>query len=452
MEDKIEEITEVGGEPNVIDYIKVNGTIQQVEQDAEGKSTKTVNITVPTKFTDISDDSGFDTRITAAQNAANAAQGTANEAKSKAEQAQSEVDALEGEVGGIQTTVAGHTTTIGDHGTRIGALEQADITHATEYNTLNSIVSGHTEAIAKKADQTAVDNAIAKIGVNETAIKTLNETTIPGINGEIAKKANSADVYTKSEVNAITGTVAEGKTIVQMIEEAQSTATYDDSEVRGLIAGNTSAIKAIYTAADGETPASGVLVSEIARVEGLISAEKSRAESIEANHEGRIAEMETFWAAADDPEGTIDKLAEIVNYINSDKDGALDMAADIQANTEAINAIYAPASGEGDDAVPASGVLVDEIARVEGKADANALAIAAINNETTGILAVSKKYTDDAIAGLPAATIEALGLVKYDGDTIKMNESKQLYAAKVSTDVLVQGTETLILNGGSAIA
>ena len=33
-----------------------------------------------------------------------------------------------------------------------------------------------------------------------------------------------------------------------------------------------------------------------------------------------------------------------------------------------------------------------------------------------------------------------------------MNDSKQLYVAKVSTDVLAQGTETLILNGGSAIA
>ena len=450
LEDKIEEITEVGGEPNVIDYIKVNGTIQQVEKDAEGKSTKTVNITVPTKFTDITDDSGFDTRITAAQNAANAAQGTANDAKSAAAQAQSEVDALEGEVGGIQTIVSGHTETLTGYGTRIGALEQADIAHATEYGELKTVVTGHTESLAKKAEASDLNNAVAKIGINEADIKTLKETTIPGINGEIAKKANSADVYTKSEVNAITGTVAEGKTIVKMIEEAKSDATYNDSEIRGLIAGNTSAIKAIYTAADGETPASGVLVSEIARVEGLVSAEKSRAEGIEANHETRIKEMETFWAAADDPEGTIDKLAEIVNYINSDKDGALDMAADIQANTEAINAIYVPASGEGDEAVPASGVLVTEITRVEGKADANASAIAAINNETTGILAVSKKYTDDAIGALPAATAAALGLVKFDDSTIKMNENKQLYVAKVSTDVLEMGTETLILNGGKA--
>lgn len=68
LEDKVEEITSVGGEPNVIDYIKVNGTILEVEKDEEGNSTKTVNIAVPTKFSDLTDNSGFDARITAAQN------------------------------------------------------------------------------------------------------------------------------------------------------------------------------------------------------------------------------------------------------------------------------------------------------------------------------------------------------------------------------------------------
>jgi hypothetical protein len=81
---------------------------------------------------------------------------------------------------------------------------------------------------------------------------------------------------------------------------------------------------------------------------------------------------------------------------------------------------------------------------------ANTTAIAAINNETTGILAVAKKYTDDQVAGLPAATVESLGLVKFDDTTIKMNDSKQLYVAQVSTDVLVQGADELVLNGGSA--
>lgn len=44
LEDKIEEITSVGGEPNIIEYIKVNGTILEIEKDSSGKSTKTVNI------------------------------------------------------------------------------------------------------------------------------------------------------------------------------------------------------------------------------------------------------------------------------------------------------------------------------------------------------------------------------------------------------------------------
>lgn len=121
--------------------------------------------------------------------------------------------------------------------------------------------------------------------------------------------------------------------------------------------------------------------------------------------------MENFWKAADNPEGTIDKLAEIVAYIESDKSGALDMAADIKANTDAI---------------------------------------AAINHAETGILAVAKKYADDKIAGIPTATAEALGLVKFDDASIKMNASNQLYVAKVSTDVLEQGTQVLVLNGGTA--
>lgn len=220
-----------------------------------------------------------------------------------------------------------------------------------------------------------------------------------------------------------------------MIDEAKGEATYDDSAVRELIQNNTNAVNAIYNK-NGDAAATGILPNEIARVEGLVNAEKARAEGIEADHEKRIADMETFWDAADDPEGAIDKLAEIINYIEADKTGALDMAADIQANRNAISAIYAPAS----EGVEASGVLVTEISRIENKADANALAIEAINNVDSGILAQANAYTDTAIAGLPAATVDALGLVKFDDSTIKMNDSKQLYVAKVSTDILEQGS------------
>lgn len=387
LEDKIEEITSVGGEPNVIDYVKVNGTILEVEKDAEGKSTKTVNVIVPTKVSDLTDDTGFDARITAAQNQADKGVSDAAAAASAAAQAQNEVDALEVEVGGIQTTVAGHTTSITDYGTRIGALEQADITHGTEYNELKGIVSGHTATIATKADTTAVDAVVASAAANAAAIKTLNETTIPGVNAEIAKKANTSDLanyHTKSEIVAITGTVPADKTLVEMIADAKSEATYDDTVIKADIKKNADAI--------------AILNSDVT-TNGSVKAEaKAAADAAVA-------------AVVDSAPEAMNTLKEVADWIANDESGAAAMANRITINENAI---------------------------------------AAINNETSGILAQSRVYTNEAIAALPVATAEVLGLVKFDNTSIKMNESNQLYVAKVSTDVLEQGSQTLILNGGSA--
>ena len=438
LETRFDEIVAVGGEPNAINKIQVNGSELTITD-------KTVNITVPTKTSDLTDDTGFDARITAAQNQADKGVNDAATAQTKANKAATAAAANATEIDTLNTTVAGHTTTLTDHGTRIGTLENKEITHTAEYTSLKSAVEGNTAAVATKAESTDLAKANTEIAKNTSAIKTLNETTIPGINENIAKKADASNVYTKSEVDNITGTVEEGKTIVKMIEEAKSAATYDDTEVRGLISDNDAAIKAIYNKS-GDAAATGVLATEIARVEGLVTAEKTRAEQVEGDHEDRISTMENFWKAADDPEGTIDKLAEIVSYIESDKTGAIDMAADIQMNKGLIEAIYDVAEDGSK-----TGVLVTEIARVEGKADANATAIAAINNADTGILAQAKTYTNEQIAAIPVATASALGLVKYDDSTIKMNDNKQLYVAKVSTDVLEQGILELVLNGGTAL-
>lgn len=381
---RIDDIVAEGGEPNQINNIKVNDVVQAIAED------KSVNITVPTKVSDLTDDTGFDARITAAQNAATAAQSTADAASAAAAQAQSEVDALETTVDGIQTTVAGHTTSISDHLTRIGALEQADITHTAEYNTLNGIVSGHTTAIAGKAEKSEVEAVSAKASANETAIGVINETTIPALEtrlqGKIDTKANSADVYTKTEIDNITGEVEEGKTLVQMIADAKTAATYDDTAVKASIKTNTDAI--------------AILNGDVSTIGSVKAEAKAAADTAIAAVVGAAPEA-------------MNTLEEVAAWIANDESGAAAMAADISGNKAAI---------------------------------------AAINDSTTGILAVAKKYTDDSIAGLPAATAAALGLVKYDDDTIKMNDDKQLYVAKVSTDVLVQGVETLILNGGTAKA
>ena len=421
----------VGSQANVIETIKVNGTALVATE-------KTVDITVPTALNQLDGYTGIDERITAAKNQADKGVDEAGKANAAAANNADAILALQNRVTPLETAK-------GDHEARIIVLENANTQHAAEYSALAEIVGGHTAALATKAEQSAVDAVVASAAANAGAIKTLNETTIPGINEEIGKKANAADVYTKAEI----GTIAEGKTIVKMIEEAKTAATYNDEEVRGLIGDNAAAIAAIYVAPNGETPASGVLATEIARVEGLVSAEQARAEGIEANHEGRIATMENFWKAADDPEGTIDKLAEIVSYIESDKSGALDMAADIQANTEAIAAIYTPAEGE----TAASGVLAVEIERAKAAEKANADAIAAINNADNGILAKAKKYTDDSIAALPFATAEKAGLVKSSSEMNKISVAADgvMEVNSISTSKIYNDPDDeLVLNGGGA--
>lgn len=373
LETRFDEIVAVGGEPNAINKIQVNGSELTITD-------KTVNIAVPTKFSDLTDDSGFDARITAAQNQADkgvndasAAQGTANEAKAAAE-------ANAGAIGSLNTTVAGHTTTIGEHTTAIADLKNADTQHAAEYTSLKNTVEGHTTTIAGKAEQTALDAVSAKATANETAIKTINETTIPGLNTEIAKKANATDVYTKSEV----GTIAEGKTLVEMIADAKSEATYDDSAIKASIKANTDALAIL----NGNADTTGSVIAI-------------------ANAQAK-AEVAKIVGAA--PEA-LDTLEEVANWINSDTTGAAAMAADIAANKTAI---------------------------------------AAINNETTGILAVAKKYTDDKIAGLPLATGNVVGLVKVDNETIQAAADGTISVKAISTDLLTQGTQELVLDGGKA--
>lgn len=80
------------------------------------------------------------------------------------------------------------------------------------------------------------------------------------------------------------------------------------------------------------------LDDEDARIAGLVATEKERAEGVEADFEARIAEMETFWDVTEDKDGVVNKLKEIQDYIASDETGALAMAGNIQANTQAIEA------------------------------------------------------------------------------------------------------------------
>lgn len=356
---------------NVIEKVKVNGTALTVDSE------KAVDITVPASLTELTGWSTLDERVTAAKNQADGAATAANAAQAAA-------DTNAGEIAKHETRIGNLETAKGDHETRIINLESADSQHASEYNALKSIVDGHTTSIAGKAEQTALDSANAAITGNATAIQTINETTIPGVLTEVGKKANAADVYTKTEI----GTIAEGKTIVGMIAEAQTAATYDDTAIKGLLTEEV----------NRATAAEGALSARIAKAEAFLN---------EANLD-----------AEDGSNNVIDTLKEIQEYILRDETGAAGMLSSINANTAAIEAINHESTG----------------------------ILAEAKNYTDSVITALPN------SGPIAGTLLGLVKSSDEDNKIKVETDGTMSVNRVSTDKLyvAEGSE-LILNGGSAV-
>lgn len=377
VEGKIDEITSVGGEPNVIEKIKVNGVTLEVEKDAEGKSTKTVSIAVPTSITTMDGYADLNTRVGTNANG---------------------IAALEGQLANTNTNVSGNTTEIGKINTeittdlkpRIEALEGAD-------EVIEGVIAGHT-----------------------TAIQTLNETTIPALQGAIEAEAKARDDADKAILTKI-GDVATGKTVVDLINEVAGTIDFTPYATNARV-------DTIYKAADGETPASGVLADEIARA---TAAEAVNAKAIADLTNGAVKKNTDDIAAINtllntvDSEDTITSLKELALWVEDHETEVLPVIDDQGKRLAEAEAILAGIGGEGEKATV-------------------------------------KSYVDDAIAAIPAyelpmATAAALGGVKSAADVEGKAAVNKVYVDATtgvgevkafSTDNLVQGSMTLVLNGG----
>lgn len=207
LEDRFDEIVAVGGEPNAINKIQVNGSELTIEN-------KTVNIPVPTSIVGMDGYSALDERITAAKNQADLGVTNAGVAKTLADENKANLETLDLSLQLLDGKV---TTNIND----ITTLKSKDATHDSQFASLNELVTKNGADIvtltAGKVDKSTYETDLARIVANEQAIATIKSTYA---------------------TKALIGEVETGKTVVQMIEEAKTSATYNDSEIRALITTN----------------------------------------------------------------------------------------------------------------------------------------------------------------------------------------------------------------------
>ena len=256
--------------------------------------------------------------------------------------------------------VAGAAATVqGNLDTEIARAKAEEERIAGLVKTAQDEVDALELVVATKADKTALE------GFQNTVSSTYETKTDAG------NKLTEAKTYTDTEVKKATdavsalsgkvGSVAEGSTVVGMIGAVEDIAeknaedivainetikniqenAYDDTELRGLVSGNTEAINTL----------SGTHSTDKAALEGAIAlkadktaldAEVERATGVEAGLEGRIKTIENFFEGANfDEEGknVLDTLVEIQTTISEDQTGAAAMLELINQNSGDIDAL-----------------------------------------------------------------------------------------------------------------
>lgn len=298
------------------------------------------------------------------------ARAVADEAKAASVTNANEIAALTGQLANTNTNVSSNTTEIGKINTeittgikpRLESLEGAD-------EVIEGTLAEHT-----------------------AAIKTINETTIPALQGTVNSKAAQTDV---DAINQKIGTVEEGKTVVDMINSVAGTIDFTPYAKTEEVANTYATIAALNT--------------EKGRIDILVGEDSGKSARFIATEE--IAKVVN--SAPED----FDTLKEIADYIASDKTNAATINNKLAAHDSALAGI----GGEGE--------------------------------PTTVLGAIAA-----AAYVLPAATVDALGGIKSAADVDGKVAENKVYVdadgnAEVkafSTDKLVQGTMTLVLNGGDA--
>ena len=188
----------------------------------------------------------------------------------------------------------------------VKAVEDKADANKASIDAINNADTGILKTAKEYADSKVKDLADGAVATNTAAIATLNgdETTA----GSVKKAVKDAS----DTINAKIGTVAEGKTVVQMIEDAKTASTYDDTEIRGLIQDNADAIEAHKTAIDN-------------KVTTLVGTDTDKSVRTIANEE-LAAQL-----IPENAKESLDTLTEIAAWIQSHPDDASAMNAAITA-------------------------------------------------------------------------------------------------------------------------
>lgn len=257
----------------------------------------------------------------------------------------------------LVTGTANGTVKFNGEDVAVKGLGSAAYTDSTAYDT-------------KGAAQTAEDNAKAYADGKDTAIA----------------EAKKAGTDAQDAVNALSGkvgTVPESKTVVEMISDAQTAATYNDTEVKAGIKANADAI----TKLNGTS-------------------------AIEGSVDKKVADAINEFATKVSDDQTVNTFKELIDYAADHKDEYSTLSGEVQANKTAI----ATLNGKDTDAGSVAKTVKDAVdaaqATLQGNIDKKV-------DKVTGKGLSTNDYTNDEKTKLEGiatgAQVNVIEAVKVNG-------------------------------------
>ena len=198
---------------------------------------------------------------------------------------------------------------------------------ATEIEGLKTRISAVETLVGKEAEGDAEATGLVKAVADNAAAIVKNAEDITAINDKI-------------------GEVAEGKTVAEMISDAQTAATYDDTQVKADIQANVDAIDAIeadYLKAADKTELSDAIGAEKTRAEGIEEGLRTDIDAIKGDYlkasdkEALQTQINTIMNNPD-AEGAINSINEFTAYVTEHGTIAEGFRTDIDKNKEDIAA------------------------------------------------------------------------------------------------------------------
>ncbi len=354
------------------------------------------------------------------------------------------------------STAEGQATAIAGLQTNVSTLTSDVAGLKTEDNRLAGLISDNDADIKEVSDALAnyylktetysakeVDNLLSAIPKFAIVVATANaETGLPDV-----ETPSAATVYLIPDNDTKTSDLYDeyiyvndtwellGKASIDLSDYAKSADVVSNDTFNSFKTDNTAAINAaVEKGQQGIDDAADALASAQAAQQAAEGAQDTADQAIED--------------AADAQKTADDNNALIIAL----QQRASDIEGKNSTQDDAITALQGRATALETD----NGKNKEDIADLLGKHNTQQEVIDAINDETTGILALSKSYTDEkieeaneSILALQAkASNTAAGLIQGSENGVSIEDGQ---VKSISTDLLVNGSETLVLQGGYGI-